>query len=226
MSAPAHDTRAEVAAVARILSRAGLVEAFGHVSARAGEGSFVITSTDPLGAATPATVVGPGDPRAPLETPMHAALYAGRPDVGAVCRTHSPAAVAWGARRTAPPLVHGLGGLAGEIATHAGADLVTDPAAGRAVAASLGEADCVLLAGNGAVCTGPDLATACVRALHLEERARVALAAGPTASPIEGTELQRRSTHFPAETARAWRWIAWRFLGADDHDVRRPGDPT
>lgn len=219
------DPRPEVAAVARILSRAGLAQGFGHVSARAGDG-FVITSTAPLGAATPADVGPPGRDGAPLECPMHAAVYAARPDVGAICRTHSPAAVAWGSRAEVPPLVHGLGGLAGAVAMHGGTDLVSDDATAAALVADLGDADCLLIRANGAIATGPDLATACVRALHLEERARVALEAGPDAIPLGDAELSARARHFPNETARAWRWITWRFLGADDHDVRRPGGPT
>ena len=40
------DVAAAVARASRLLAAAGLVGAFGHVSARSGDG-FVITSTDP-----------------------------------------------------------------------------------------------------------------------------------------------------------------------------------
>jgi len=213
----------EVARAARLLAAAGLVEGFGHVSARSGA-TFVITSTRPLGTMGPADVAPPGAPGRPLETPLHAAIYRARPDVGAICRTHSPAAVAWGARGEAPPVVHGLGGLSGEIATGGGCDLVADDASGDAAARELGRADVLLPRANGAVCTGPDLPSACTRAWFLEERARVALAAGPAARPLDAAELSARARHYPTETARAWQWLAWRFPGADDPTVRTEGE--
>ena len=214
---------AEVARAARLLAAAGLVEGFGHASARVA-GGFVITSTRPLGAMEAADVAPPEAPDRPLETPLHAAIYRARPDVGAICRTHSPAAVAWGARGEAPPLVHGLGGLSGAIATGAGSDLVADDASADEAVRELGEADVLLPRGNGAVCTGPDLPAACTRAFFLEERSRVALAAGPAARPLDDAALSARARHHPNETARAWRWLAWRFPGADDPTVRNGGE--
>lgn len=214
---------AQVARAARMLAAAGLVEGFGHVSARAPEG-FVITSTAPLGAMRAEDVGPPGSPDRPLETPLHAAIYRARPDVAAVCRTHSPAAVAWGARGQAPPLVHGLGGLSGAIACGPATDLVTDGPSGDAAAAALGGADVLLPRANGAVCTGESLEIALVRAWFLEERARVALDAGPSARPLDDDELRARARHFPAETARAWQWLAMRFPGADDPIARIEGE--
>jgi ribulose-5-phosphate 4-epimerase/fuculose-1-phosphate aldolase len=215
---------AQVARAARLLAAAGLVEGFGHVSSRAGDG-FVITSTRPLGAMEPHDVGPPGARDRPIETPLHAALYRARPDIGAICRTHSPAAVAWGARGAAPPVVHGLGGLSGEIALGDEADLVADEAAAEAAARALGRADVLLPRGNGAVCTGADLPAACTRAWFLEERARVALAAGPSAPPLRGAALSARSRHHPTETARAWQWLAWRFRQATDPTDQLEGDP-
>lgn len=213
----------EVARAARLLARAGLVEGFGHVSART-DGGFVITSTAPLAGMRPSDVAPAGAPDRPLETPLHAAVYRARPDVAAICRTHSPAAVAWGARGQVPPVVHGLGGLSGTIAAGPDTDLVVDADAGDAAAAALGEADILLPRANGAVCTGESLRVALVRAWFLEERARVALDAGPSARPLDDDELRARSRHFPAETARAWQWLAVRYPGADDPIARTEGE--
>lgn len=221
--------RAEVAEAARLLARAGLVDAFGHVSARlpaGGDGAdaaaagFLLTSTDPLATQTEASihrldasgaVAAEGAAGGvPLEAALHAAVYAARPDVGAICRTHSRAAVVWGVRGTVPPLLHGLGGLAGAVAAWGGdADLVTTAAQGAAVADGLGAADCLLVQANGNVATGATLRQAAVRAWFLEERARVALEAGLEASPL--TDLDHRSRHFAAEEARAWRWLQEAF---------------
>jgi ribulose-5-phosphate 4-epimerase/fuculose-1-phosphate aldolase len=212
---------AAVAGTARLLARAGLVEGFGHVSLRADEG-FLITGTVPFDA------IGPGDVRAldaggtslgdssdlPLEAPLHAAIYRARPDVSAICRTHSRWAVAWGARGLAPPLVHGLGGLAGDVALHPDPQLVTDGDRADAAARSLGASDCLLLRGNGALATAGTLPQAAVRAWFLEERSRVA-AEAPGARFLEGNDLVTRSGAFEAERVRAERWLFGRFSDID-----------
>lgn len=141
---------------------------------------------------------------------MHAAVYAARPDIGAICRTHSPAAVRAGTFGLVPPLTHGLGGLAGEVGYCGRIDLVTDRAAGKEIAAALATDDCLLIRANGAVATGPDLAGAVVRAYYLEERCRVSAGAPPEAA-IPADELELRARWFEQESARAWAWIRWRY---------------
>jgi len=216
-------TAGEIAEAARIITGAGLVEAFGHVSARTPPGlgaGFMITATRPLGAAGPQdvhgvdadgnAVEGAGD--VPLEAPMHAAVYAARDDVNAICRTHSPAAVRAGARGEVPPLVHGLGGLTGEVGICGRTDLVTDAEAGAEIADELGSADCLLIRGNGSIATGRSLAEAVVRARYLEERCLV----GEGLKARDGwraVELDPRSRWFEKETTRAWAWLRWRYGG-------------
>lgn len=226
-----------VAAAARLAARAGLVEAFGHVSLRHPEGGFVITSTEPLLAAGPENTrrldaggTSPaGAAAVPLEAPLHAEIYSARPDVGAIVRTHSPATVVVGAATEtgaegeaiagvasgrsgiAIPVVHGLGGMSGEIALYGDPQLVDSPERGAAAAAALGDADCLIMRANGSLATGPALPDALVRAWYFEERLRVWLAAGRPAGGIGDAELVTRSRHWPAESARAWAWLAARF---------------
>ena len=225
MNRPAdnHEGRPEgavgVAEVARIISRAGLVEAFGHVSARSGD-RFLITPTRPLGGTTESDVreidaegwpVGEAED-VPLEAALHAAVYAAREDVGAIVRTHSPAAVAAGASGEVPPLVHGLGGLAGEVAICDRIDLVSDAGAGEQVAGALGPASNLLLRGNGSFSVGTDLAEAAVKALYLEERCLVGGQTKPDRQ-FDEAQLAARSRWFAAESERAWAWMRWRYGG-------------
>ena len=209
----------DLAEAARIITGAGLVEAFGHVSARDGEG-FMITATRPLGAATEEDVhrldregqATDGAEDLPLESPMHAAVYEAREDVNAICRTHSPAAVRAGARGQVPPLTHGLGGLAGEVVWCGRADLVTDEEAGREISRELGSADALLIRGNGSIATGRSLGEAVVRARYLEERCLVS----EGLDPEEGWRadlLEPRARWFEKETTRAWAWLRWRYGG-------------
>lgn len=218
-AATATALRAAVAATARRLARLGLVEAFGHVSARHGDGA-VITSVRPLGGQGPEdTLVIAGDGsvldgpegEVPLETPMHLAIYRARTDVGAICRGHPPATVVIGTRLDDVPLVHGLGALAGRrVPVHPDVDLITTPASGQAVASTLGDGSAVVLRANGALAVGTDLAAAGVALWALEDRARVVLAAaalGTDPSPVIPSSWDARIRHTDAEMRRASRWF-------------------
>jgi len=217
--ATTQEQRAEVAEAARITAGAGLVEAFGHVSMRAGEG-FLITATTPMGEATAGSIheiaadgkAPEGAEDVPLETPMHGAIYAARPDVEAICRTHSPAAVRAGARGVVPPVVHGLAGLAGNVAVCGRVNLVTDKLSGDEVAADLGQDDCVLIRGNGAISTGRSLAEAVVRARYLEERCLTGEGFSQ-ADAIDAATLASRSEWWEKEMVRSWAWMRWRYVG-------------
>lgn len=214
------ELRTAVATVARMVSRAGLLEAFGHVSARTDDGGFVITSVAPLLASKPEDVIvvdpsgtavsGPTD-SAPLETPMHAAIYASRTDVGAICRGHSPYVVAWGVGTDDLPLMHGLGAIAGaRVPVHDDIELITTADSGAAVAATLAGNDSVILRANGALSVGTDPIEAATRLYFLEERARVALTA--SADPQSDREIwDRRREHTAPELRRAIAWFAARF---------------
>jgi ribulose-5-phosphate 4-epimerase/fuculose-1-phosphate aldolase len=224
------DARAEVASVARLVARAGLIEAFGHVSARLAHGGFAITSTDPLLDARADTVLELDDDanvlvgeRCPLEAPLHAAVYAARADAGAICRTHSRYAAAWACRGQAPPLVHGLGGLGGAVQVYHAPQLICDRPAATLAAEALDGGDCLLLYANGALCVGEDLASATVRAWFLEERAMLASLA-PDARPLSEAEVRERSDYFRREAARAWSWLEARF--GDRADISSPITPS
>lgn len=216
------ELKAEVAATARMLAAAGLVEAFGHVSARLDEGGFLVTPTLPLldaAAGAVITVDGTGavidNPTgaAPLEIPLHAAIYRARPDVGAICRGHGPATVAWGVATDDLPLCHGLGAIAGvRIPVHPDFDLIASTEAGERAAATLGPHHGMLLRANGGLAAGADLIEAATRLWFLEERARVALSAAPGAG--DDIDWGHRLTHTGIELRRAEAWFAARFATA------------
>jgi ribulose-5-phosphate 4-epimerase/fuculose-1-phosphate aldolase len=213
----------QVAYAARLIARAGLVEAFGHVSARRAEGGFLLTPSTPLLQAQAEDVIqldaagrvtGGLKALCPLEAPLHAAIYSACHDVGAICRTHSPTVTIWASRGEVPPLVHGLGGLSGVVAFHHEPQLVASLEAGRAAAGDLGAYDCLLLHANGAACTAASLPEAAVRAWYLEERARVAEHA-TRARALTDSEAVLRARHYEAESQRAWDWLRLRFGDSD-----------
>ncbi|MFN7148780.1 MAG: class II aldolase/adducin family protein [Microthrixaceae bacterium] len=220
----------QVAATARALVAAGLIEAFGHVSARLDDGGSLITPTTPLGVTTAQQVVrvdaagvaADASARPPLEVPLHLAIYRARPDVHAICRGHGRAMVAWGASRRDLPVHHGLGLLAGtEVRVHPDRDLVTTPEVADDVARTLATDRCVLLWGNGGLATGADLLDAATRMWFLEERAQVALAAPPDdaqldADPPLADAWTRRGRHSEPELVRARAWFAATYLSGAD----------
>lgn len=222
-SAAVHETRVAVARAARMMAAAGLVEAFGHVSARLPGGGAAITSTLPLHIARAQDVVvvdAVGTPLAgavtdvPLEVWLHLAVYAARPDVRAVARGHSPSVVVWGTGFEDLPLLHGLGMLAGRrVRVHDDVALVSDLGRGAAAARLLRDDLALLLRGNGALAVGADPVEAATRLHALEERAAVALRSRslvPTV-PVTSDAWHARARDTPVELRRACRWFAARY---------------
>ena len=208
--------RESVVRTAQMMAAAGLAEAFGHVSMRSADG-FLITSTLPFIVAGPDDVVLVPDPAnppsggdgAPLETPLHAAIYLARPDVSAICRGHPASAVAWGVGTDDLPLLHGLGALAGgRVRVHADVDLISTLDQGNAVAATLGDEHSVILRANGCLAVGATLLEALTRLYFLEERARVAML---VSADMGATDWESRLRHTVPEMPRAMAWVEAAF---------------
>ncbi len=214
MSLPSVTPEADVLDALRALATLRWIAPFGHVSIRTSQGA-IITATLPPGRQSEATLI-PIDrtglcaedrlPDRPIEAFLHAAIYEARPDVGAICRAHPPAASAWAAGVGLPPLATGLGGFARTIARHDDPDLVHNLEAGQAVAVALGGADAVFLRANGVVTVGSDVAEAAARMWSLEQRCATALSRLPL-TPLTGAELEQRARWFDREIARTWAWL-------------------
>lgn len=221
--------RADVALGCRILDaedQGDLV--WGHVSARDPEGRGIWMKASSWGF----DEIGPekvilvswegevleGDGRRHLEYPIHTALMRARPDVNAVVHTHAPWAVAF-ASTQAPlrPTSH-EGSLFAppDVArfTQTG-DLITTPALGEDVAATIGERAAALLVNHGIVTCGADLPAAVMTAVFLERACRTnmrALAAGgpKTWSSDEEALAKREHVYVPQQ---AWDYLARRLGG-------------
>lgn len=211
--------RDQMATGCRILSRRGLVEGFGHLSARLPDGSVLITPRKALLLVQPDEIVRldpsgeqtGGTGSGPVETAMHLAAYRHRQDVQAISRTHSLTTSAFAAMGRAIRPVHNFGThLGDEVPVYPDMALVGTPELGAAVAHILGDRDAVLLRGNGTLITAPTLVEAVMRAIWLEESAliqwRVLAASG---APIYFTPeevARRRVMDMPHEPVRAWEY--------------------
>jgi L-fuculose-phosphate aldolase len=154
------EVREELAHTLRLMAAGELVRGTeGNASARAGELvalsptglEYETLRAEDVSLVTPEGVLAEG-PTPSIELPMHLAVLAARPDVGAVVHTHSP-------RATADPPVPVAVGVSGT------AEL------GAAVVEAAGSGHAVVVEGHGPVCFGTDLADALARAFELERAA-------------------------------------------------------
>lgn len=202
---------------ARMLSHSGIVEAFGHVSARVGAERFLLTPRIGPGLATAGHLLevdivtgdAQGTSRPPLEAAIHIGVYEARPDVMAVARIHSFAASVLSVAGHSVRPCHYLGTiLDGAAPVHESTDLVTTKSRGAAVARELADRTAVLLQGNGQVVVGSSLEEATVRALYLDEAARMQLAASSLGEPrfLDDDQLERARVTWRdvVNVQRAW----------------------
>ncbi|MGH3149707.1 MAG: class II aldolase/adducin family protein [Streptosporangiaceae bacterium] len=201
--------RTEVAEAGRVLSRLGLVTAYGHVSARAGD-SMLITPAADLASVTAAAVLevplsvvaGALPAGVPAEAWIHLALYRARPDVGAIARAQPASAFAAAATTTSLVPWHGQAAWLGEsVPVHDSATLLRTPELAERAARRLGPGEALLLRGNGAVTLGATPGLAVARMWLLSAACEIYLAA--RGGPV---------TRLSAEEIASWRAVGDELL--------------
>lgn len=113
------------------------------------------------------------------EWPIHARIYAARPDVQCVLHAHPRASTLMGALGIAiEPLDQDCAAFAGRLPVlDNGAVSIATPGLGDEVARALGKAGALLLKNHGSVVAGADIASVCVTAFRLEKVAETMLKA-------------------------------------------------
>ncbi len=208
----APDPADAVVEAAHVLAALGLVDAFGHVSARVGDVLLVTPPTALDQAERAALVPVPLDvvdlPRgAPPETWLHLAIYRARPDVTAVARSQPEATLAVGAGRTELAPAHGQAAWLGRrIPVHPVPRLLRTAELATAAAATLGGADAMVLRGNGAVTTGTDPGIAVAR-MHLLATACRVHAAAPDPVPLDDDDITAWRAAAPPLLDRLWEHL-------------------
>jgi ribulose-5-phosphate 4-epimerase/fuculose-1-phosphate aldolase len=208
--------RDEVAGAANVLARLGLVTAFGHVSARAGE-SMLITPAADLADATGAGLVevplaASGRPGgrlpagAPAEAWAHLALYRARPDAAAIARAQPSSAFAVAAAVTMMVPLHGQAAWLGEsVPVCDDAALLRSSDQAERAARCLPSGEALLLRGNGALTLGaaPGLAVARMWLLAAACDVYLAALAASGANPV---------TPLSAAEIASWRAVSGELL--------------
>ena len=176
----------------RILYRKGVVDGFGHVSARHDQSPqhfllarsmapALVRRDDILAFDLDGMAQDARSPRVYLERFIHAEIYRARPDVHAVVHSHSPSVIPFGAtRQPLRPIFH-MSGFLGEGAalfdireTAGDTDmLISNSALGVALAKALGEKSAVLMRGHGSTVVGVSIEQAVYRAIYAEVNARL-----------------------------------------------------
>jgi HCOMODA/2-hydroxy-3-carboxy-muconic semialdehyde decarboxylase len=226
----------DLAAAYRILEMEGIIDAYGHVSARhpgnpnrflmsRSLGPALVTPADILEYDLDATPVDPQGRTSVLERFIHGEIYKARPDVMVVVHSHAPSVIPFSITQVPlRPVFH--------MATflHVGVPVwdsrtVDEPAAltmlvrnnaiGRSLAAALGDRPVALMRGHGNVVVGPNLQVVVRNAIYTEVNARLLLAALNLGSPVTyvSTEEGAAVEQAPGDTQRGWDLWKRRALG-------------
>jgi HCOMODA/2-hydroxy-3-carboxy-muconic semialdehyde decarboxylase len=213
--------RRDLVEAAHVLSRLGLVTAYGHVSARTGA-SMLITPAADLGTVTEATVVEVAlvasslPPAAPAEAWAHLALYRARPDAGSIARAQPAGAFAAAATTTtALAPLHGQAAWLGEsVPVHDSAHLLRSAELAERAAGSLPTGEALLLRGNGALTLGatPGVAVARMWLLAAACEAFMTARAAGRVKPLTGEEIASWRAVGDELLPRLWQHLRERSL--------------
>jgi HCOMODA/2-hydroxy-3-carboxy-muconic semialdehyde decarboxylase len=182
----------ELAAASRILAREGVFDAAGHVSMRhpgnpqrflmsRGLAPALVTAGDIMAFDFDGEAVDPRGRSGFIERFIHAEIYKVRPDVMAVAHSHSASVIPFGLTRTPlKAMYHNAAFLAAgvpvfDIRKRFGTTdiVISSPAKGAALAATLRDKAVALLRAHGMVVVGPSLPVAVFRAIFTEANARI-----------------------------------------------------
>ena len=221
----------DLIAANRTLAAHGIVDAFGHVSVRhpndpnrflmsGSRAPAIVSAADIIEYDLDAVPVDLDGRSQYLERYIHAEIYKTRPDVAAVVHNHSPSVIPFGiSGAPMKPTYHmaafiGAGLPIYDIRDESGMTqmLVNDAQRGRALAATLGDHQAVLMRGHGVAVVGPSIPFAVGRSIYLEVNAAIQLQAiglGQTVTYLDPEEA-RLVVEAGENTGYTRPWELWR----------------
>jgi len=200
----------------RILADFGVLDGFGHVSARhptkpdhflmsRSLAPALVSAEDIMEFDLDGNAVDARGRSVFLERFIHSEIYKARPDVMSVVHTHSPGVIPFGVSKVPlRAMFHNPGFLAAgvpvwDIRKDFGETnmLVSDPAIGKSLAQMLGDRPVILMRGHGDVAVGPSVKMAVFRAYYTDVTAKLqsqAIALGGEINyltPLEGEKADK-----------------------------------
>ena len=215
-----------------ILFNEGVLDAFGHISARNPENrdTFflarnmapgLVTRDDILEFDLEGNVVGNDQRKVYLERYIHSEIYKYREDVDAIVHSHSKSVLPFSVVRSQPlrPMCH-MSGFIGmqvpvfeirEVTGESTNMLITNGNLGRSLTNVLGSHTLVLMRGHGSTVVAPSLKQAVYRAIYVEVNAQLQIDAsrlGPVEFLSKGEALATQETN-EGQVERPWNlWKA------------------
>ena len=210
----------------RILAQHGVLDGFGHVSARdpGNPGQYflsrslapeLVSTADLMRFDLDSNALN-GDTRKPyLERFIHGEIYKTRPEVMSIVHSHSPSVIPFAASSIKlRPIYHMSGFLTGEVQVfdirhQFGCTdmLVRNGAHGAALAKALGARSVVLMRGHGFVAVGGSVPEAVYRAMYTEQNASMqqrAIGLGGTVAYLDEEEARLAEATNRSVLERPW----------------------
>lgn len=214
----------DLVAANHILANEGVVDGYGHVSARhpANPERFLISRSVAPELVTPEDImeldldgnaVDLRGRKLYLERYIHGEIYRARPDVKSIVHHHSAAVIPFAITKVPLQPVYHMAAFIGkgvpvfEIRDAGGVTdmLISSPKLGQALATTLADKPAALMRGHGAVVVGSSISEAVARSVYLQMNARLqaqAMALSPNVTYLNSGEVEKLGT--PSWYDRAW----------------------
>jgi ribulose-5-phosphate 4-epimerase/fuculose-1-phosphate aldolase len=225
----------DLVAGSRILANEGVLDGYGHISARSDKrpDHFIMSRSRAPALVTAADLMELDADSEPLKSDVrkgfieryiHGEIYRTRPEVMAVVHSHSPSVIPFGVTKTRLRPVYHMGSFLWSGAPvwdirevrQDNDVLVRDKPLGAALAQALGGCACVLMRGHGMTVVGDSVQEAVFRAIYTEMNARMQLQAGTLEGPIQflsETEGRRATVSNRGTLERPWELWKRQALG-------------
>ncbi len=228
------ETRYEVALANRIVANEGVLDAFGHISARhpTDPGRYLLSRSRSPELVEPADVLEYTLDSEPVKPPtvnlyservIHGCIYEARDDVGAVSHHHSPTIMPFAIAGVEIYPVYHLGAIMGATAPFWDSYddfgdtnlLVATREQGQSLARGLGKHDVVMMRRHGATAVGTDLRNVVFRTIYMSRNAEYqlkAMALGTAGRLYPGEIEMAGALHKqPNVVSRAWEYWCMRL---------------
>ena len=221
----------DLVAGSRILAKEGVLDGYGHISARSDKrpehfimsrsrAPALVSAADLMELDPGSEPLGGDTRKGFIERYIHGEIYRKRPDVMAVVHSHSPSVIPFGVTKTKLRPIYHMGSFLWSGAPvwdirevrRENDVLVRVRPLGKALAGALGGCACVLMRGHGMTVVGDGIQEVVFRAIYTEMNARLQIQARQLDGPIEflSEEEGKRSTAANRGTVER-PWELWKM---------------